>query len=91
MCMNIPDAPDIDRVLLTGYPEPLQPHSIHCEYCGAELSSDDPVFSYEGDLVCDECFMNQLQEDLSISDIARKLGFRVLTASRAAEEQEEKE
>lgn len=88
MCMNIPDAPDIDRALRTGYSGPL-PQSIHCEYCNAELSSDDPVFSYDGDLVCDECFMNQLQEDLSISDIAKRLGFRVLTASRAAEEQEE--
>lgn len=89
MCMNIPDAPDIDRALRTGYPGPLPPQSIHCEYCNAELSSNDPVISLGCDLVCDECFMKQLQEDLSISDIARKLGFRVLTACRAAEEQEE--
>ena len=91
MCMNIPDAPDIDRVLRTGYPRPLPPQSIHCEYCGKELFGEDSVFSYEGDLVCDCCFLNQIQEDLLAEDIARKLGFRVLTASRAAEEQEEKE
>ena len=91
MCMNIPDAPDIARALRTGYPGPLPPQSIHCEYCNAELSSDDPVFSFDGDLVCDECFMKQLQEQWSVTDIASRLGFRVLTASRAAEEQEEKE
>lgn len=91
MCMNIPDAPDIARALRTGYPGPLPPQSIHCEYCNKELTGEDSVFSYDGDLVCDCCFMDQLQEDLLAEDIARKLGFRVLTASRAAEEQEEME
>lgn len=91
MCMNIPDAPDIARALRTGYPGPLPPKSIHCEYCNKELTGEDSVFSYDGDLVCDCCFMDQLQEDLLAEDIARKLGFRVLTASRASEEQEEME
>ena len=82
--------PDITYALRTGYPRPVrEPRSIKCAYCDKELSGDDEAIDYDGDYVCEECFLNQLQEDLSISEIAKKLDFVVKTAEEAAEEMED--
>lgn len=88
--VNCIEHPDISCALLTGHPIAVrEPMVIQCEYCEKEMSGDDEVFDYDGDIICECCFLEQLQNDLSANDIARKLGFRVLTASMAAEEQEE--
>ena len=66
-----------------------EPRSIKCAYCDKELSGDDETIDYDGDYVCAECFMDQLQEDLLIGEIAKKLGFIVKPATEAAEEMED--
>lgn len=79
--------PDITYALRTGYPRPeREPRAIKCTYCCEELSGDDEAIDYDGDWVCGKCFLNQLQGDLFITEIAKKLGFRVATAEEAAEE-----
>lgn len=82
--------PGITYAIRTGYPQPVrEPRSIKCAYCDQELSGDDEAIDYDGDYVCEECFLNQLREDLSISEIAKKLGFIVKAAEEAAEEMED--
>ena len=82
--------PDITYALRTGYPRPVrEPRSIKCAYCDKELSGDDEAIGYDGDYVCGDCFLNQLQEDLLIGEIAGKLGFIVKTAEEATEEMED--
>lgn len=82
--------PDITYALRTGYPRPVrEPRSIKCAYCDKELSGDDETIDYDGDYVCAECFMDQLQADLLIGEIAKKLGFIVKPATEAAEEMED--
>lgn len=82
--------PDITYALRTGYPRPVrEPRAIKCAYCDKELSGNDKAIDYDGDYVCGDCFLNQLQEDLLIGEIAGKLGFIVKTAEEAAEEMED--
>lgn len=88
--MDVLEHPDITYAIRTGYPMAVrEPRMIRCAYCNKELSGDDEAFDYDGDFICESCFLEQLQNDLSAKDIAEKLDFRVLTADRAAEEMEE--
>lgn len=88
MCMNIPDAPDIACALRTGYPRPVkEANPIECEYCGKELSGNDDVFCVDGDLICECCFIECLENNHTAKDIAAQFGYRVMTADEAAEKE----
>lgn len=88
--MDIPEHPEIEATLQTGYPARTKElPSVRCSDCGIELSSDDPVIDYDGDALCGNCFIDRLTEDMSAEDIAKRLGFIVKDADTYAEEMEE--
>lgn len=88
--MDIPEHPDIEATLQTGYPARTKElPSVRCSNCDIELSSDDPVIDYDGDALCGNCFINRLTEDMSAEDIAKRLGFIVKDADTYAEEMKE--
>lgn len=89
MMVDIPDHPEIACALATGYPHPVKEYFVNCEDCGNELTGMDKVFDYDGDPLCEECFRERLMEDMSMEEIAEKLGFIVKDAYDYAAEMEE--
>lgn len=77
---QIPDHPVIRNMEATGYPHPVKEYVANCEDCGEELTGTDKVFDYDGDPLCEECFRERLMEDMSMEEIAEKLGFIVKDA-----------
>lgn len=56
-----------------GYPYPPDRETIHCEYCQSELFVGEPVFEWDGDLICEECCRNAVEESFSFFEIASAL------------------
>lgn len=70
--MNIPEHPQIARVLATGYPEPVS-KPMNCVECGAEFNHFESVFLYDGDAICENCCRDRIMEDFNMEDIAKAL------------------
>ena len=86
--MSIPDHPEIAQALRTGHPHNTEPLGWKCLYCDRELADDENLYDYDGDLICDNCFTEQLLENMSAEDLAKRLGFRCNTVAAFAEELE---
>lgn len=86
--MDLPDHPEIALALETGYPTPRKSPEWRCLYCDREMSDDDNLFDYDGDLICDTCFTDQLLENMGAEDLAKRLGFVCKTVAAFAEELE---
>jgi len=81
---DLPDHPEIACALRTGYPRPLPPH-VTCSDCGKELYGDDPVYTPDGETICEDCMEERIQE-MKMSDLADALGIGRTTASDRLEE-----
>lgn len=86
--MDLPDHPKIACALETGYPTPRKSLDWRCLYCDREMGDDNTLFDYDGDLICDECFVEKLTEDMSAEDLAKRLGFICKPVAAFAEELE---
>lgn len=45
----------IDRVLATGYPEPVTGGRLTCAICGENIYGGEDYYKFADDVVCDEC------------------------------------
>ncbi len=70
--MDIPEHPEIAMALATGYPHPERP-CIHCCDCDKALTNED-VFDWDGDILCEGCVKERIEENYTISEIAVALG-----------------
>lgn len=89
---DIPEHPDIASALQTGYPVRSRvAHCVTCMDCAKELTGADLVFDYDGDALCESCFLDRLTADLGAQDIAARMGFIVKDADTYKEEMEEED
>ena len=72
--MEIPEHPEIDRCLSTGYPNVEERKVITCVDCDKELYGDDAVFIWDGEYLCEECVLERIEENYPIKTIAELLG-----------------
>lgn len=72
--MEIPEHPEIDRCLSTGYPNGEERTAISCVDCDNELSGDDAVFIWDGEYLCEKCVLERIEENYPIKTIAELLG-----------------
>ncbi len=70
--MDITEHPQIAMALATGYPHPEAP-CIHCCDCEKSLMNED-AFDWDGDPLCENCVMERIEQNYSISEIAVALG-----------------
>ena len=61
--MNLPDHPEIESALRTGYPSWNQPKDIQCDHCGCVI--EDEVYEDEyNETLCLDCLLKlHLKED----------------------------
>lgn len=55
--------------------------TVHCCDCGKELTGDDPVFDWNGDLLCEDCCKTSIEASFSILEIANALKISVRYAA----------
>lgn len=77
--MNIPEHPDVECTLKTGYPHPAM-QCVRCCDCEAPLV-DEEAYDWDGDTLCESCVKDRIEENYGISDIADALGIRHAMAS----------
>lgn len=70
--MTVPEHPEVARCLATGYPHPLRPEVTCCD-CGKSMNYDDS-FNWDGDIICEMCLKERIDENFNISEIAGALG-----------------
>lgn len=58
MMEYVPDHPDIESCMRTGYPVWNQPVEYQCEACGIELEVDDSYEDEDHEFLCEECVLN---------------------------------
>lgn len=57
MIIMVPDHPDIEFALKTGYPRWNQPKSHYCEECGKCLDDEVAYVDTEHDYLCKNCLL----------------------------------
>ncbi len=70
---QIPDHPDIDRCLCSGYPHPRSAYRHECRICGAPAECYGETSGY----LCFECARDEFNS-LSDREAVEALGFEVL-------------
>lgn len=84
MPSTMPDHPDIDRMMRTGYPRPVPSVCIQCDDCQAVLDGTDEVFEWNENgkdlCLCEDCFEDRYI-NLSPLQLAEKFGITHYTVS----------
>lgn len=57
MSYQLPDHPEIEWALRTGYPSWQQPASHYCEECGKNLDHEDEYEDGEHEYLCERCLL----------------------------------
>ena len=60
---NIPNHPEIERALKTGYPSWNQPKSCYCEECGKCLDDEQVYEDTTHRYLCKECLLILHEKD----------------------------
>lgn len=70
--MEIPEHPEIACCLATGYPYPNRPE-VRCCDCDKHMNYEDS-YDWDGDIVCENCLKDRIEDNFNISEIANALG-----------------
>lgn len=76
--MNLPDQPDIDFALRTGFPRPER--YIRCVDCGKHLAGTSHVYLVEDDPICADCCKKVIEENYTFDEIASAMCITVFQA-----------
>lgn len=82
--MRIPEHPEIEMALRTGYPKKTR--FVRCVDCGADLFGDSELYESDGDLICGECLKERILGNYSVADLAAAFDIPVTTVSEYLEE-----
>ena len=64
MSYILPDHPDIESALKTGYPLNGQPKQLYCGECGQPLDDEDDIYEDRYyDYLCKECLLMLHKKD----------------------------
>lgn len=65
--------PEITMTLRTGYPKPYKENTVVCAYCGREISARESAYDWDGDVICEKCCRECIDDNYSLRDIAEAL------------------
>lgn len=75
---RIPDHPEVARALATGYPKLEK--SVFCSECGKEFAGDHRMYILAGDIVCPNCLISYIREEVGLDGLADALDIERTTA-----------
>lgn len=63
MGYQLPDHPEIESVMRTGYPSWNQPKEIYCECCDNDISDEEVFEDGEYEYLCVTCLMKKYKKE----------------------------